>query len=185
MTISTSRILLASFVLTGSVGGQASSLDLKGSLFETVGNNYNIPASLLYSVALAESSLGTKSKVSPHPYAIRSEDGSFYPSSLVEAKEILDQQIATHGLNVDVGMMQISLYWQKGYYDSPFELLDLETNIKVGAAILTKCLNSSPNDIVIGVGRYHAWADVERSRIYGFRVLEIHNNVLESIGGEI
>ncbi|MEG6623896.1 hypothetical protein V2B08_31720, partial [Pseudomonas aeruginosa] len=37
--------------------------------------------------------------------------------------------------------------------------------------------NSAPNDLELGVGRYHAWEDEIRARNYGSRVLAIYRNL--------
>ncbi|BBV43541.1 hypothetical protein STW0522CIT26_P11740 (plasmid) [Citrobacter portucalensis] len=47
----------------------------------------------------------------------------------------------------------------------------------VGAEVLSEAIQSSPNDLELGVGRYHAWEDEIRARNYGSRVLAIYRNL--------
>ncbi|MFS9859340.1 lytic transglycosylase domain-containing protein, partial [Salmonella enterica] len=52
-----------------------------------------------------------------------------------------------------------------------------DTNVMVGAEVLSEAIQSSPNDLELGVGRYHAWEDEIRARNYGSRVLAIYRNL--------
>src|SRR5690606_24176607 len=76
--------------------------------------------------------------------------------------------------NVDVGMMQVNLAYHP--QAEPNKLFDGEFNLSVAAEIL-KAAMSSTSDPIIGVGRYHHWADKELSRWYGERVWQIYRNL--------
>lgn len=46
--------------------------------------------------------------------------------------------------------------------------------------ILAEAIKSSPNDLELGIGRYHSWNE-ERARWYGQRVLSIYRNILHEL----
>ena len=68
--------------------------------------------------------------------------------------------------------------WASGELSS--ELLDPITNLTVGSSILAEAIKSSPNDLELGIGRYHSWNE-ERARWYGQRVLSIYRNILHEL----
>jgi hypothetical protein len=135
---------------------------------------------LLYSVSLAESvrDLKQKNTVKAWPYSFHSPKGSHYAEDVVDASIYLDELLEKYSkVQIDVGMMQVNLFWHEDKYTNPRELLALERNLEVGCSILTTALNSSPDDLELGVGRYHHWKDEKRSRKYGKRVLQIWRNL--------
>lgn len=111
---------------------------------------------LLYSISLLESRRGVgNGTVRPHPYALRnSVSGSLYPSNFDDAKEALERYLVEDRLT-DIGIMQINYRWNGNRVDHPAELLNIETNISVGATILCESLKAFPQDIRLGIGGYH------------------------------
>ena len=51
--------------------------------------------------------------------------------------------------------------------------------MSVGADTLKDAM-ASTNDKALGIGRYHTWSDNDRARLFGERVLAVHQNLMES-----
>ncbi len=136
---------------------------------------------LLYSVSLVESAAMNKheaKRVNPWPYAFRSPEGSHYSESFDEAVAYLDHLLAKYKKSeIDVGIMQINLFWHEDKYERAADLLEPEQNIAIGCKVLTKAIQSSPDDLVVGIGRYNHWKDLDRTRKYGKKVLQVWGNL--------
>ena len=156
-------------------------VNLKGTEWEQAGEEHGVDPHLLYSVALMESrelSPEDSSLVRPSPYAINAGGVGFFPETLDEAEALVEAlSFSMDSTNIDVGVMQISLKWHDDKYDNPKDLLDTSTAINVGARILKEAMDSSPDDEVLGAGRYHNWANERRSRAYGRKVIAIRNAI--------
>lgn len=154
----------------------AAAIDLSNTEWERIGREKNIDPQLLFAVALVESSKSVgKGLVSPYAWAVRDATGAHYCASLQEAKQLLKDPRA----NTDVGLMQINLYWNGNRVKDPSDLLEPDTNIRVGADILIEALKSAPNDLVLGLGRYHRPDDDQIARIYGRRVMQTWHNLIK------
>lgn len=168
------QLFLATLLTSTSYG-----IDLSDTVFDKAGKKYNIDPLLIYSVALAESAYERgNGHVSPWPWTLRSKNGAHYALTRSESEDELAELIQDHGNNVDVGWMQISLRWHRNKAATPSHLLNPETNVMIGAKILKEAIDSSPNDYLLGVGRYHHWRDKDRARKYADRVLSIYNNIV-------
>jgi len=152
------------------------SFTLDGTLFETVGNKYNIDPLLLYSIAIAESATGAGSgNIAPTALVLRSKDGPVFFTDKQSAEIALTTILQTTNL-VDVGLMQINLHYHP--QTNPLDLLDPYYNLSVAARYLKTTLNST-TDPVLGVGRYHAWTDKSRAIWYGHRIWTIYENLTD------
>ena len=110
-----------------------------------------------------------------NPWALRVGIGkgySFYPRSRAEAWRFLAVSLALTD-NVDIGLMQVNWRtWRKMVRAlglDAYDLLDAQTNMKMGCRILTKVL-SGRGTFVARLGRYHSW-EGERGRWYAGKVL--------------
>jgi hypothetical protein len=133
---------------------------------------------ILYAVALVESAKVSKRVAKPWPWALNRQGRPFIPSSLTEAKDILGGSLAKGIRSIDVGLMQVNVRWQGHRVRQPEDLLDPETNLKVGADVLAEAIGSAPGNLVLGIGRYHAgFRDAERAYRYGRRVLAVAQKI--------
>lgn len=149
---------------------------------EKAAQSVGIEPVMLYAVALAESaSHRGLNMTSPWPYVIRNGSNATYAKSKTEAEQLLNQALQeSEKHQLDIGLMQINLYWHGHRVNSASELLDPITNLTVGSSILAEAIKSSPNDLELGIGRYHSWNEA-RARWYGQRVLSIYRNILHEM----
>jgi soluble lytic murein transglycosylase-like protein len=152
-------------------------LDLSGTLFDKAGKAVGLDPLLVYAVALAESASGRgQGNISPWPWTLRAPGRPFYAQGQAEAQKKLAALQVQYGEAIDVGIMQINLHWHGHRVNDPAELLDPETNLLVGASVLATAIRSAPDDLALGIGRYHSWQE-KRARDYGKRVLAIVHNL--------
>lgn len=152
---------LSFFLITGlvAVGGSAHGNSfLAGTVWDEAAKEAacKLNPLLLYSVALQESRKSSgKGTIKPHPLALRNEkSGSAYPANMSEAIELLNRFIKEDRLT-DIGVMQINYRWNGNRVKNPEQLLDLKTNIRVGAEILCESVAAHPGDIRLAIGGYH------------------------------
>jgi hypothetical protein len=162
-----SRWLCAALV---AVPGLAASVpavgfSLQGTHWDRVAREAScqLDAYMLYAVALAESGRRTGNGVAPHPWTTnRAGDARYFDSFEAAAaylRELCDR------CNVDIGFMQVNLWHHRHRVDDPEDLLNRDTNLRVGAQILCEAL-AEQGDLVRGFGRYHS-ARPEHKRPYG------------------
>jgi hypothetical protein len=151
---------------------------LQNTLWWKVAKQYQLDPYILYAVALVESAKGNPSNhVTPWPWAINTSGKSIIPRSQQEARAILNKTLAEGARNIDVGLMQVNLHWHGHRVGKPEQLLNPVTNLQIGALVLAKAIQSAPNDLVMGVGRYHSWQNTEAAVSYGRRVLAVANQI--------
>lgn len=123
-----------------------------------VAKSYQVPADILYSMALVESGKVYKEKKLPWPWALNIDGQSVFCDSQQEAISRISQAIKNKQL-VDIGLMQISWRWQKQRFSNPGEALVPIHNLKAGAIILREQFEhnqlENKGDWWDAVGRYH------------------------------
>lgn len=129
--------------------------------YALVAKAYEVPADILYAVALAESGKPYKATYRPWPWALNIDGQSFYCHSEQEAARRIGAALQ-HKQAIDIGLMQISWYWHRQRFASPAEALVPIHNLKVGAAILREQYEQT-GDWWRAVGRYHDPGRDERS----------------------
>jgi hypothetical protein len=171
------RTLVAATTLAVSVNASSSNnnnFTIKGSIFEKVGRESKVDPLLLYSIAIVESATGVgKGNIKPEELVIRHDGGAVFFDTKEQAVNGLNKVLQSTS-NVDVGLMQINLKYHP--HNNPAELFNPESNLKFAANILKTAMDSTP-DKIIGVGRYHQWADVALCEWYGKYVWQIHANL--------
>ena len=151
---------------------------LTGSIYERIANEVGLDPLLLYSVSISESGFApTNKKVKqPWPWAVCSSQGSFFAASKKDA-EIEVARLKKMGIkSVDVGLMQVNLLWHSNKINHK-EMFDPEINLRTGAKILKKALDSASGDLVTGIGRYHNWSDSGRQARYALKVLKTYKQL--------
>ncbi|MFV1943554.1 transglycosylase SLT domain-containing protein [Pseudomonas luteola] len=176
------KIALLAFAL-GALSVNKAHADLDNSLFGEIAREHGLPVNLLYSVALAESAYSSDEGISPWPYTLRTATKAYYAKTLAEAENILTELLRS-ARSVDVGIMQVNLYWNSDRIKDPKALLSPENGLRMGASILSERIKSAPGDLELGIGRYHNIKEEALARNYGARVLAICKNISYGIGGD-
>lgn len=148
---------------------------LEGTLWDTVARRHGLDPLLLYGVALQETRhrAGRHASV-PWPYTLRGPEGpQFHPSHQAAARALRRLMARWRRQAIDVGLMQINLHWHGDKVADPVALLDPRTNLEIAAGILVEAIQSAPDDLELGVGRYHHWKDPAIARAYGRRVMRM------------
>lgn len=154
------------------------SLKLQNTEWWQVARSHQLDPYILYSVALVESA---KSKdintITPWPWAINKSGKAIIPATKQEAHIILTKTIAEGNRHIDIGLMQINLHWHGHRVDKPEHLLNPSINLELGATLLSEAIQSAPNNLVLGVGRYHCWQNVTAAVEYGHRVIALADRI--------
>ena len=147
---------------------------LQNTLWWQVAHHHQLDPYVLYAVALIESAKSsTKNHVTPWPWALNKSGKSIIPTSQQEARTLLTKSLTEGSRNIDVGLMQINVHWHGHRVDKPEQLLNPVTNLQIGAGLLAEAIRSVPNDLVLGIGRYHSWQNVSAAVAYGRKVLAV------------
>ncbi len=151
---------------------------LQHTLWWQIAKHHQLDPYILYAVALVESAKDSAPNyVTPWPWAINKSGKSIIPVSHQEARTALNKALAEGGKHIDVGLMQINLHWHGHRVDKPEQLLNPVTNLQIGALLLAEAIQSVPNDLVLGIGRYHSWQNVDAAVTYGRRVLAVADQI--------
>lgn len=149
------------------------------SAFARVALEYNVPADVFYSIALAESGRTSQQfgfKV--WPWALNINKQSLYPESKQEALVLIEQAINQGSDQFDVGLMQVSWRFHKGtFQENARYALDVGANLRAGAKIFSEFL-SQANSVWQAVGFYNAGASnraksLKAAKRYSARVKRI------------
>lgn len=148
-------------------------LDLKGTQWSQVARRHGLDPYLLYAVALTESARIHGNLASPWFWALNRNGKSLYPDTSSEALEQIRHQLKAGNRNIDVGLMQVNLRWHRHRVGRIEDMLNPGTNLNLGAQILQEAIATAPDDLALGVGRYHAWSNRAEAHKYGLRVLRL------------
>jgi len=169
---------LSSIVSAGETERKSSktpSVDLKGTVFETVGKSANIDPCLLYSIACVESAIaaGKKGYIKPYPWTLRYAGQPYYAKTKSDAeRELRIILMREKRPNVDIGLAQVNAFWHAHRVKNPLDLLDPYTNLKIASEILNENFRRFPNDAFKAIGAYHS-LDPRRSFRYARYVIRV------------
>jgi hypothetical protein len=151
---------------------------LQGTAWWQIAMERGLDPYILYAVALVESSQINEHLAAPWPWALNRQGRPIIPSSRLEARGILNEALNKGIRSIDVGLMQVNVRWNGHRVHRPDDLLDPETNIRIGADVLTEAIDSAPGDLALGIGRYHTgWRNDADAYRYGRRVLAIAQQI--------
>ena len=118
-----------------------------------VAKSYQVPADILYAMALAESGTQYGGDQIPWPWALNIDGQSVFCESQQEAVRRVHQAIGNQQ-SVDIGLMQVNWRWHKQRFTTIDESLVPVRNLSAGAVILYEQFEQT-NDWWEAVGRYH------------------------------
>lgn len=139
---------------------------------------HDLPADVLYAVALAESGkhidvLGARR---PWPWTLNiAGEGRYYPTR-VAAWQALNEALARGETRIDIGLMQIHWRYHQPRLENSWLALDPHHNLSVAAEILKGCY-AARRDWWASVGCYHAPNDADRASRYTQRVRKAWQSV--------
>lgn len=155
-----------------------SSPKLQSTRWWTIARQQQLDPYILYAVALVESGNNDDhATITPWPWAINKSGKPIISVSKQDAERVLAKSLAEGNRKVDVGMMQVNLYWHGHKVDKPEQLLNPVTNLEIGAKVLAEAIQSSPNNLELGIGRYHSWQNAQAAVQYGQRVIALANQI--------
>ncbi|MES5098299.1 transglycosylase SLT domain-containing protein [Agrobacterium sp. BA1120] len=118
---------------------------------QAAAGRYGIPEGILYSVGLTET--GRKGSLSP--YAINIEGKAYFPHSMPEAYRMVDDARRGGAKLIDIGCMQINVYFHGAEFASVADMFDPAKNVAYAAQFL-KRLHDRHDTWTMAVARYHA-----------------------------
>jgi hypothetical protein len=156
----------------------ASDLKLHNTLWAQIAYKHQLDPYILYAVALTESRKnGEQNRVIPWPWAINNAGNVFIPGSQQEAEALLNQMLQQGKRNIDIGIMQVNLRWHGHRVTKPEQLLDPSTNLEIGARVLSDAIQSAPNNLALGIGRYYSWKNEPAAIQYGQKVIALADQI--------
>ncbi|KZD04877.1 lytic transglycosylase domain-containing protein [Oceanibaculum pacificum] len=159
--------------------------DMCGSAIATQERMKGIPKNLLRAVGLAESGRwDTKAGQGvPWPWTVNAEgEGNYYPTKAAAIAAV--RKLMARGVkSIDVGCMQINLYWHRDAFASLSEAFEPEHNVAYAADYLSR-LKEERRTWQSAVGYYHS-ATPEFNNRYRTKVLSLWNGVRDGNFAEI
>ncbi|WP_299772431.1 transglycosylase SLT domain-containing protein [uncultured Pseudoteredinibacter sp.] len=142
-------------VLSGvmSLGDIEPSVESIPYAYLAVAESHQVPADLLFSIALAESGRPFDNKSLPWPWALNIHGLPVYCQTEKEALKAIETAIQREQ-QLDIGLMQISWRWQQHRFESFQEALIPMRNLQAGAEVLKEQYEHS-QDWWVATGRYH------------------------------
>jgi len=118
---------------------------------------HGIPADIFYAVALTESGkvVDRFRTRRPWPWTLNVGGKGYFYASREDAHRALRRFLAQGKRSIDIGLMQVNWRWHRDKLGDPWQALDPEHNLQVGARILASCYRER-RDRWDAVGCYHA-----------------------------
>ena len=173
--------------LLGLLSSPAFSNSLQNSVWGSAANYAGVNVATLYGIAVQESGMRWRDGTfRPWPWTLYVNAGKNgvkagprrYASKR-DAEQALMHLISQGIRNVDVGIMQVNLYWHGDKVANDLALLDPRTNITVAARYL-KDLNTK-NNISKTVGGYHSPSNAVRGKTYANHVKKYEKIIHEKL----
>lgn len=135
--------------------------------YRQVAEEYGVPAEALYSVSLAETSRQLPQGERPWPWTLNVAGKGYRYASREEAYQALLGFMRHNPLRrIDVGIAQVNLGWNGGYFRNYREALEPYTNLRAAAQILRHCYDLNPGSWLQAAGCYHHPAGGKPARTY-------------------
>ena len=118
---------------------------------------HGIPADVFYAVALTESGkiVDRYRTHRPWPWTLNVGGKGYFYATRDEAHRALKRFLAEGKRSIDIGLMQVNWRWHRDKLGDPWQALDPDHNLQVGARILASCYRER-GERWDAVGCYHA-----------------------------
>ncbi len=167
VTILAAAVLLQPIVGRAAPAGAGAGLTIPPA-YVRVAEEYQVPAGILFAIALTESGRTTHGRMLPWPWTLNREGRGAYFSSRAAAMTQLES-LLRDGKTPDIGLMQVNWKYHRSKLGDPDQAIDPWLNLRAGALVLRKCYEET-GDWWQAVGRYHSRTP-SRARAYRQRVL--------------
>jgi hypothetical protein len=131
--------------------------------YESVAQKYDVPAVILYSVALQESEVPGIGR--PWPWTANVGGRGYYFDNREELYTFLCSVLEQGKTSFDIGLGQINWYWNGVRFNSLWEATDPYINLHTAAAILREHYLDT-HSWSQAVGRYHSPGNAARAASY-------------------
>ncbi len=141
-------------LMLGAHSGQAETVPVG---YRHIAQEANVPAGLLYAMALTESgrAIGPQRTLRPWPWTLN-VGGQGYTFKTLEAARAALQRFQAQGKrSIDIGLMQINWRYHANRFKNPYAALEPYGNLRVATRILRDCYRRH-HDWWKAVGCYHA-----------------------------
>lgn len=124
--------------------------------YRRIAQAHQVPPEALYSLALTESSARLPRGERPWPWTINVAGKGYRYATRLEAWRALQEFMRHTSLkHIDVGMAQVNLGWNGGYFASTWQAFDPYRNLNAAADILRHCWDTRPGSWLAAAGCYH------------------------------
>lgn len=151
-------IRCASAVLLLATGGWALAAlarEVPPPAYQLAAHRADVPAAVLYAVALQESGTRLRGRLVPWPWTLNVAGKPYRYATRAEACAGLRQALKrTSATRIDAGLGQVNLGYHTQRYAQPCELLDPYRNLAIAAEILRE-QHTPDEDWLLAIGRYH------------------------------
>ena len=147
----TAALLLA----TGGWALAAPAREVPPPAYRLAAHRADVPAAVLYAVALQESGAMLRGRRIPWPWTLNVAGTPQRYATRAEACAGLRRALArTPAKRIDTGLGQVNLGYHTHRYTQPCELLDTYRNLAIAAEILRE-RHTPGEDWMLAIGRYH------------------------------
>jgi len=161
------RAVYLGAVITGvmSLGATGASPRAIPSAYERAAADAQVPASLLFAVALQESGMRLHGRLVPWPWTLNIAGQPARFATRHQACTALRSALSHSQRPVDVGLAQINAQFHRHRVRTPCELLDPYRNLTIAASILREQYRAG-EPWSLAVGRYHRPAGGDQALRY-------------------
>ena len=149
-----SSFLVALALLLGAHSGKSETVPIG---YRYIAREANVPAGVLYAIALTESgrAIGPRRSLRPWPWSLNVGGQSYVFDTLEDARAAIQRFQAQGKRSIDIGLMQINWKYHADRFSSPYAALEPYVNLRVATCILRDCYHRH-HDWWKAVGCYHA-----------------------------
>lgn len=145
----------ALLLATGGWALAALAREMPPPAYRLAAHRADVPAAVLYAVALQESGTRLRGRLIPWPWTLNVAGTPRRYASRAAACAGLRRALArTPAHRIDAGLGQVNLGYHRHRYTQPCELLDPYRNLAIAAEILRE-QHTPGEDWLLAIGRYH------------------------------
>ncbi|WP_447883149.1 transglycosylase SLT domain-containing protein [Serratia fonticola] len=153
--------------------------------YRTVASQHQVPAEVLFAVALAESGRTVNKVTVPWPWTLNVAGKSYRYATRAEGCQALTRFMRTHPLKrIDVGLGQTNLGYNGHHYRSACEAFEPYDNLNATARILRDCYRQRNGSWLDAAACYHRPAGGAPAKTYR-AIVQRHLNRLMATSSHI